>query len=145
MSVNRTKRKVMDRDILGKLLCYLKELPDDCSGFLAMLLMTGSRRGEALAVRWEAIGWNDGTLHLQRVIRFRNDASEVSTKMKTASANRTVALWSELIPYLGMPQKSGFIISGGGEPIKERQYKKLWKRVLHELKKLGFTVHFTAH
>ena len=82
-----------------------------------ILLMTGSRRSEALAVRWEDIDWDAGTLHLQRVIRFRNNAPEVSTKMKTASANRTVSLWSELIPYLGAPQKSGFIISSGGESL----------------------------
>ena len=139
------KRNALGSDMLGKLMACLRELSEDCSRLLAMLLMTGSRRSEALAVRWEDIDWNAETLHLQRVIRFRNNAPEVSTKMKTASANRIVSLWPELIPYLGIPQKTGFIISSGGEPITERQYMNLLKRVLRELKKLGFTEHFTAH
>lgn len=138
MPTARKKRNALGSDILGKLMACLRELPEDCSRLLAMLLMTGSRRSEALAVRWEDIDWNAETLHLQRVIRFRNNAPEVSTRMKAASANRIVSLWPELIPYLGIPQKTGFIISRGGEPITERQYMNLWKRVLRELKKLGF-------
>lgn len=130
---------------MGRLVSCLSELPTDCSRLLAVLLMTGSRRSEALAVRWEDVDWNAGSIHLQRVIRFRNNTPEVSTKMKTTSANRIVSLWPELIPYLGAPQQTGFIISNGGEPITERQYMNLWNRILRELRKLGFEEHFTAH
>jgi len=123
MPTARKKRNALGSDMLGKRMACLRELPEDCSRLLAMLLMMDSRRSEALAVRWEDIDWNAETLHLQRVIRFRNNAPEVSTKMKTASANRIVSLWPELIPYLGIPQKTGFIISWGranhGAPIYE--------------------------
>ena len=145
MPTAREKRNALESNQLGQLMACLSELSAECSRLLAVLLMTGSRRSEALAVRWEDIDWNAGTIHLQRVIRFRNNTPEVSTKMKTASANRTVSLWPELIPYLGSPQETGFIISSGGEPITERQYMNLWNRILRELKKLGFTEHFTAH
>jgi integrase len=145
MPTAREKRNALESNQLGQLMACLSELSAECSRLLAVLLMTGSRRSEALAVRWEEIDWNAGTIHLQRVIRCRNNTPEVSTKMKTASANRTVSLRPEPIPYLGSPQENGFIISSGGEPITERQYMNLWNRILRELKKLGFTEHFTAH
>ena len=85
------------------------------------------------------------TIHLQRVVRFRGNQPEVSDKMKTISANRSVSLWAEYIPYLGTPQASGFIIHSNGNPLSERQYRIRWARIFRELQKLGFNEVFTAH
>lgn len=145
MPTARAKRNALDGSEIGRLLACLPKLPPDCACLLALLIMTGSRRSEALAVRWEDIDWEAGSIHLQRVIRFWNNTPEVSTKMKTASANRVVSLWPDLVPYLGAPKQAGFIIASGGEPITERQYMNLWNRIMRELGKLGFDKRFTAH
>ena len=141
----KVKRKPLNSDELARLLNCLPYLTPECMQLLAMLIMTGCRRSEALGCCWEDINWNNLTIHLQRVVRFRNNAAEVSEKMKTESANRIVSLWEDLLPCLGEPQDSGFIINRDGKPLTERQYTILWKRCMRELKSLGFPTTFTAH
>lgn len=139
------RRMPLEKDDLALLIQFLPQLKAEHACLLVVLIMTGCRRGEALAVRWEDIDWAKKTLHLQRVIRFRNNRPEISTKMKTKAANRTVSIWDCFIPYLGKPQESGFIINSDGEPLSERQYMNRWNAIQKELKKAGLEQRFTAH
>ena len=139
------KRMPLEKDDLALLIQFLPQLKPEYACLLVLLIMTGCRRGEALAVRWEDIDWAKKTLHLQRVIRFRNNRPEISTKMKTKAANRTVSIWDCFIPYLGKPQEIGFIINSDGEPLSERQYMNRWNAILKELKKAGLEQRFTAN
>lgn len=145
MPTGRTKRRALTSDEMAQLMRCISLLTFECAQLLVMLIMTGSRRGEALGACWEDVDWNAGTIHLQRVVRFRNNAAEVSTKMKTANANRTVSLWDDLVVYLGCRQNSGFIINSHGEPLTERMYRIRWGRLMRELKSLGVEFTFTAH
>jgi len=130
---------------MAQLMNCIPSLSFDCAQLLVMLIMTGSRRGEALGARWEDINWNDCTIHLQRVVRFRNNAAEVSSKIKTAAANRTVSLWHDFVVYLGVPTDQGYIINSHEEPLTERMYRIRWQRLMRELKSLGITFTFIAH
>lgn len=145
MPDGKVKRAALSSAKLADLMACIPNLSPECAQLLSILLMTGCRRSEALGARWEAIDWETNTIHLQRVVRFRNNVPEVSSKMKTASANRSVSLWQNLLPYLGEPQDSGFIVCSGEEPLTERQYRIRWGRLMRELKKLGFDETFTAH
>lgn len=145
MPTTVTRREALEKDDLAILMSTLPQLKAEHARLLTILVMTGCRRGEALAVRWEDIDWNKKTIHLQRVIRFRNNQPEISSKMKTKSANRTVSVWDDFIPYLGTPKESGFIISRNGLPLTERQYNLLWKSIQNELAAHGLKERFTAH
>ena len=127
MPTAKKKREGLPPETLMAVIDILSKLPEEYSRILAMLIMTGCRRGEALGARWEDIDWAHGTIHLQRVVRFVNNRPEVSCEMKTAAANRTVSLWPEFVPYLGERQNEGFIIHCDGEPLSERQYRIRWK------------------
>ena len=90
MPTGRIKRRALTSSEMAQLMKCIPSLSFECAQLLVMLIMTDSRRGEALWACWEDIDWSSGTIHLQRVVRFRNNAPEVSTKMKTDAANRTV-------------------------------------------------------
>lgn len=139
------KREPIEKDDLAIIIAALPTLKPEQASLLSLLLMTGCRRGEALAVSWEDIDWERKSIHLQRVVRFRSNRPELSSKMKTPSANRVVSLWDMLIPYLGEPQKSGLIINDHGNPITETQYKHRWKAIQKALSKAGVKESFTAH
>lgn len=145
MPTARKKREGLCNDDLSKLIAFLPSLPEEHARILVMLIMTGCRRGEALGARWEDIDWDHKTIHLQRVVRFRSNRPEVSEKMKTAAANRTVSLWDEFIPYLGEKKESGFIINCDGEPLTERMYRNRWDAIMKQLKEAGLNERFTAH
>lgn len=139
------KREAIDTDVLSKVIELLPSLPEEHSRILVLLIMTGSRRGEALGARWEDIDWEKKTIHLQRVVRFINNRPVVSEKMKTKSANRVVSLWDKFTPFLGERQESGFIINSNGEPLSERQYMNRWNAIMKRLKAEGIEERFTAH
>jgi len=140
-----TKREALSSDDLSRVIELLPTLPEEHSRILVMLIMTGSRRSEALGARWEDIDWDKKTIHLQRVVRFHNNRPVVSDKMKTKSANRIVSLWGEFIPFLGERQESGFIIHADGEPLTERQYMNRWNAIMKRLEAEGIEERFTAH
>ena len=145
MPTKVTKRNPLEKDDLAVLMTSFPILDPEHAKLMAILVMTGCRRSEALAVHWEDIDWQKKSIHLQRVVRFRNNRPEISTKMKTKSANRTVPLWDSLIPYLGEPQQSGLIIHCNGEPLSERQFNNRWDAIQKSLKKAGLKEHFTPH
>lgn len=139
------KREAVSNEDLRAVIDYLPKMPKNLATILVMLIMTGCRRGEALGTRWEDIDWTAKTIHLQRVVRFRNNRPDVSEKMKSKAANRTVSLWDEFIQYLGERQETGYIINDGGEPLTETQYRHRWNAIMRELKKAGIDQRFTAH
>lgn len=145
MPTAKKKRDALTSDDLSKVIELLPTLEEEHSRILVMLIMTGSRRSEALGARWEDIDWEMKTIHLQRVVRFLNNRPVVSEKMKTKSANRIVSLWDEFIPYLGERKQSGFIINSDGNPLSERQYMNRWNAIMKELKANGLEERFTAH
>lgn len=145
MPTKATKRNALEKDDLATLMDALPSLDPEHARLLSILIMTGCRRSEALAVHWEDIDWEKKSIHLQRVVRFRNNQPELSSKMKTKSANRIVSLWDPLIPYLGTPQESGLIIHDRGKPLTERQYTLRWKAIQKALKSAGLKDSFTAH
>ncbi len=140
-----TKREAVSNDDLSTVIDHLPKMPANLACLLAMLIMTGCRRGEALGARWEDIDWQANTIHLQRVVRFRHNRPEVSEQMKTKAANRTVSLWADFIKYLGPRQESGYIINDNGEPLTETMYRHRWNAILRSLKEAGIEGRFTAH
>lgn len=145
MPTTVTKRNGLDKEDLAVVLESLPKLKPEHAQLLAVLTMTGCRRSEALALRWEDIDWDRKTIHLQRALRFRNNQPEVSDKMKIKSANRSISAWDALIPYLSKPQPEGFIFHRDGKPLTERQYSILWNNIQDELIKHGLKERFTAH
>jgi len=145
MPTTARKREPVVGNDLSSILEFLPNLPVEYSRILAMLIMTGCRRGEALGARWEDIDWETKTIHLQRVVRFRHNRPDVSEKMKSKSANRTVSLWDDFIPYLGERQESGYIINVDGNPLTETQYRHRWNAIIKMLQKAGIEERFTAH
>lgn len=144
MPGSRKKRPPLSKQHLSALIEALPSFPPEQKRLIALLIMTGARRGEALGARWEDINWENQTIHLQRVIRYHNNRPFVSNTMKTPSANRIVSLWEDFLPLLGTPQKSGFIVTGGENLLSERQYRNRWTALMKQFDALGLP-HFTAH
>ena len=144
MPTKKEPREPVPQEDLARIMNHLPNMLPEHTSLLAMLIMTGARRGEALGTRWEDIDWKEKTIHLQRVVRFKMNQPVVSDIMKTPAANRTIALWDELIPYLGAPQESGYIVHKDGQPLSERSLRNRWNAMMKELVKIGVTP-FTAH
>lgn len=144
MHTGKKSREPVSTEDLSRIMNHMPNLAPEHACILALLIMTGARRGEVLGARWEDIDWETKTIHFQRVVRFKNNHPVISEIMKTPAANRIVSIWDSLIPYLGTPQKEGFIIHKDGQPLSERQLRNLWHAIMKQLAKIGVTP-FTAH
>lgn len=116
-----------------------KSAKTDPFGLFPLLLMsTGFRRGEALALRWANIDFKAKTIKQDRQIIYRGTA--VEKEPKTENSVREVPLLPDLEKHLKKPRgaKNTDFIFHGDDPSKcmcESTYRRRW---LSYCKRMGF-------
>lgn len=91
------------------------------------LLYTGCRVGEALALQYEDIDFENNTISINKTIIFDNGIPIIQNHTKTDAGNRSVPLLAplkELIPR----NKNGFIFNDNGAPLKKGQLYFRWRQ-----------------
>ncbi len=100
--------------------------------YLALMFYLGLRPGEARGVQWGDIDWTNRTIHIQRDIDFKAQAS--AGALKTASSNRIIPLPERLCailsPLRGLPAR--FIVSGAlsGSALSKASAERTWIRLM---------------
>ena len=96
--------------------------------FAYLLLHTGIRRGEALALRSEDIDFDKKIIHITKSVYYKSNRPELKAP-KTKSGVRDVYLLDNLIPIL--KNKKGYIF-GGDSPMTEMAFRRAWERYVKE-------------
>lgn len=91
--------------------------------FPFMLLHTGLRRGELLALRWEDIDRENKIIHVNKSVYFAGTAPKVKAP-KTEAGHRTVVLLDVLADAL--PETGKGYIFGGEEPLSKKELERNW-------------------
>lgn len=112
-----------------------RELPDDLSikrivdhvdepfGLFAYLLLyTGLRRGEALALQWRDIDFKTRMIRVYKSIHFDGDRPQIKST-KTAAGCREVILLDALADKLHPGKQSDYVF-GGAKPFTQKEYRK---------------------
>lgn len=117
-----------------------------------LLLYTGCRRGEALALQWQDINFKTKTIHICKAIEFANAKGAVKLP-KTQSGIRTVPLLDVLAEQLS-PGRPEEYIFGGDRTFSETMINRRWKKYLkatglditqHQLRHTYATILYRAH
>lgn len=99
--------------------------------FAYLLLFTGCRRGEALALTWDDIDTQNGVIHVTKAYSFQNGRAVLGTP-KTESSSRDVPLLLPLAAHLCKPEtaKGSDLIfqAKGGGPLCESSFKRRWRQ-----------------
>lgn len=128
------------KDILG----HLSDLPAEERRLLALLMLTGMRRGEVLGLRWEDIDLGNRLIHVRRnVTHPQTNQPHIGTS-KTKSGTRDIPLDPMLLELLAPMQSTGFII-GGEQPITLKHYTNTWNRIKKAVDLHGATAHVFRH
>lgn len=91
--------------------------------FPFMLLYTGLRRGELLALRWEDIDLDKKLIRVERAVYFAGNTPQIK-EPKTEAGKRSVVLLDALREVL--PQPGTGYIFGGEKPLTKIQVRKRW-------------------
>lgn len=116
-------------------------------GLLAyFLLYTGCRRGEALALQWKDIDFENNIISINKSAYYNSNAAKIKSP-KTSAGYREIILLNKLRQYiLGNHKKTDYIFSiNGKEPLKESQATKGWKKYCKAVGIIGVTPHQLRH
>lgn len=109
--------------------------------FVLIALSTGMRRGEILGLMWEDVDFRSGfiTVTHQKAYMNKSTDSEVTTMLKTDSANRRIPMSKQLRDYLWelyQQTDSKFVIHmRNGDSLTRASYRSLWNIV--EMREVG--------
>lgn len=112
------------RDILGN----LEKLRPQDRRLMALLMLTGMRRGEALGLQWSDIDREKGRIHVRRNVTFAGNQPHVGTP-KTEKGTRQIPIVGMLREYLEPVGAGEKFIIGGDEPITETIFKRTFQRI----------------
>ena len=139
-----TERQALPLADFKDILNHLPELPLEERRLLALLMLTGMRRGEVLGLRWEDIDLENQLIHVQRnVTHPQTNQPHIGTP-KTKSGTRDIPLDPMLLELLAPMQDTGFII-GGKQPITLKHYTNTWNRIKKAVDLHGATAHVFRH
>lgn len=112
--------------------------------FPLFALLTGLRKGEILALRWEDIDFDNNTITINKSIEYKGNVPSVKTP-KTESGTRIVPLLQMLSNRLKRGEK-GYIFSedGGKSPYRKKRYDLLWRDYCRDVG-ISCTAHQLRH
>lgn len=137
------KREAADESVLA----LIRQSANDYFGLFPLLLVsTGMRRGEALALQWADIGKDE--IRINKQISYESGTPVVADP-KTGAGVRTVPILPDLSRYLIKPKKAkqSDYLFHGEDPSKPLQMSTFRRRWTHYCKEhnLGLTPHVLRH
>ena len=116
--------------------------------FAYLLLFTGCRRGEALALQWRDIDFAHGVIHINKTVTYsdgNHNTAVVQAHTKTDSGMRSVVMLDCLRERLAeMQGKADDFVFGGEKPLTQSSFRKKWQRYQKETH-TDFTPHQLRH
>lgn len=121
--LSQEKRELPEEKVIE----IIKANKDHSFGLLPyFILYTGCRRGEALAVRYEDLDYENSQITINKSVYFKNNTPNIK-KPKTKSGIRKVPLLNPLKDVIAK-RESGYIFGSGDKLITNSAFSKRWKR-----------------
>lgn len=144
-----TSREALRIDQFRDILSKLSELDPMDRRYLALIMFTGMRRGEALGLKWNDINPVSMEIHICRGVTHPQQNQPVISSPKTKAGIRTIPLDSELRMLLTENNLSIFsndeFIIGGEKPLTLSAFRAMMKRINSKIDLHGATAHVLRH
>ncbi|MGN0311450.1 MAG: tyrosine-type recombinase/integrase [Lachnospiraceae bacterium] len=128
-----------------EVLHYVNDHVNDEFGFFPYLMLySGLRQGEVLALRYEDC--SGGLIHVSKTAVFHTTGSHVTAiqeHTKTSAGMREVPIFPQLEPYLS-GSKTGYLF-GGDHPLTREEYNNRWNRYVKQCAKACGGYHLRSH
>ncbi len=140
------ERHALTVDAVREILSLIWGLSRHDRLYLALVIFTGMRRGEVLALRWEDLSLEENLIHVKRNVTYAHNQPFIGTP-KTQSGYRSIPILKELLNYLTPFEQSGYIISGSDSntPMTLIAFRCMTKRIQDTIDLHGATAHVFRH
>lgn len=130
----KKQREIPDDDTISKVMDST-DLPFGMFAFY--LLMTGCRRGEVLATRWEDLDFERKTITVNKTIVYNGNRPILKLRTKTSSGMRKIAMLNVLEMKLKEMRANApndvYIFGNGDTPFTHSQFRKRWNKYTAEI------------
>ncbi|MCL2526961.1 MAG: site-specific integrase [Defluviitaleaceae bacterium] len=117
--------------------------------FVFLLLYTGMRRGEALAITKDDIDWSRMEISVNKSIIFKVNKSEIKYNPKTKAGLRAIPilapLQSILREYVNSIDSQLLFVSQDGETMTKTGYRYMWSKFEKAIGTKDITAHIFRH
>lgn len=118
--------------------------------FALFLLLTGCRRGEALALQYKDINFKEKTISINKNITYNGNKPILENHTKTHAGMRTVVLLDALFPVIESKllteshTPEDFIFGKGQSPLTQTEFRRRWDKYTKEAN-ISITPHQLRH
>lgn len=148
MSTKKTERKALTSEKVSNIASSIHKLRPLDGVFLALLLYTGVRRGEALGLKWEDIDWDEKLIHIKRAVKFSGNRPIVGDP-KSSAGIRVIplhpALEQILTDIFDGSSQADYITTQCDNPMTQIKYRRTWERIEKTIELYGATPHIFRH
>lgn len=137
-------RQALPSEVIREIIDGIATLPLTQRRLMSLLLFTGTRRGEVLALRWEDIDFEGKRIVVRRNATYADNQAEV-TSPKTENGYRTLPLYEQLSALLLPHKKGGYIVGGMQKPISMTVYRTMFNHVRKAIDLHDATAHVFRH
>jgi integrase len=117
--------------------------------FVYLLLYTGMRRGEALALTKNDIDLKIKKISVNKALIFKKNQSEIKPSAKTDAGNRTIPLLTPLEPilrnYMDLVSTDLIFTTRTGETVSLISYRRMWNKFEKAMGTKDITAHIFRH
>ena len=144
-SHKKTERVALAYNEAQDILAHMKDLTDGEQATLALLMFTGIRRGELLALRWQDIDLEVGMIHIRYSVNFKDGNTPELKEPKAKAGLRDIPITDELRPFLHPENPDTFVIGSQKTPLTARAYGCMFDRIRGKIDLHGATAHILRH
>lgn len=143
-SNKKKTRKALSTAEWKSIIEQLPLLQEDDRTLVALLMYTGMRRGEALALRWRNVDFENKVIHICENITFGNGNRGMIGPPKSEAGYRDVPIVDDLAALLN-PKSPNHFVLGGEHHYTESKFDRAWIRISNQIDLHGATPHILRH
>ena len=117
--------------------------------FVFLLLYTGIRRGEALALTKNDVDFDSGIISINKNLIMKGNVSEIKDSPKTASGFRTIPILEPLKEileqHINSIETDLLFTTQKGETITQTSYRRMWQKFEKAIGTKEITAHIFRH
>ncbi len=127
IKIPKAATKTERHPILDEQIKWIEETEHPAQTAAMIMLYAGLRRGEVVALTWNEININKGTISVRKSVEYQGNKPVVKDGAKTKSGVRNITIPDVLSDYLKKQPKTGVYVIGSNGIMTAGAWRRMWE------------------